>query len=530
VDLVLADGHRHRLQAYPATGWHAGGPELAHGDRYGFSLDGGPPLPDPRSGWQPDGIDGLSAVDHAGAHRWGDADWRGFHLPGSVLYEMHIGTFTPGGTFDAAIERLDHLVELGVDAVEVLPVAEAMGRRGWGYDGVLLFAPHHAYGGPAGFRRFVDACHQRGLGVLLDVVYNHFGPRGNHLDRFGPYFSDRVETPWGPALNLDDDRAVEVRRFVVDNAIHWFTDFRLDGLRLDATHALFDGSPLHLVAELADEVHSLAAHLGRPLWLVAEREPEELVPVLPRTAGGWGLHARWADDLHHALHAALTGERDGYYAPFGSMAAIGRAITEGHHREGDPWPESLPAHAAVICSQNHDQVGNRPGGERLAHLVGADAAMVAAAIVLCSPGTPLLFQGEEWASGSPFPYFCDTDDPELAAAIRDGRRQEFAAFAWETGAVDPLDPATAAAAVLRWDERLVDHHARVLRWYRALLQLRRQRPGLTDGRRQRTRVAVDEEGRRLVVDRGDTVLHADLATPRAVITDASGTVLADSRS
>jgi maltooligosyltrehalose trehalohydrolase len=446
-----------------------------------------------------------------------------------VLYELHIGTFTPGGTFDAAIERLGHLVELGVDAVEVLPVAEAMGRRGWGYDGVLLYAPHHAYGGPAGFRRFVDACHQYGLGVLLDVVYNHLGPLGNHLERYGPYFTDRHHTPWGAALNLDGEGAAEVRRFVIDNALRWCADFHLDGLRLDATHALVDDSPVHVVAELADETAGLAAHLGRPLWLIAEREPEELLPVLPRLAGGWGLDARWADDLHHAVHAALTGECDGYYRPFGSVAAIGRAITEGRHRAGDPWPESLPAHTAVTCTQNHDQVGNRARGERLAHLVGPDAAMVAAAIVLCAPGTPLLFQGEEWAASAPFPYFCDTDDAGLAAAIREGRRQEFAEFEWDPSAfADPLDPATAAAAVLRWDERNDGQHGRVLAWYRTLLALRRLRPGLTDGRRHRTSVTVDEQARRLVVDRGDTVLHADLATPRAVITDAAGAVLADS--
>jgi maltooligosyltrehalose trehalohydrolase len=530
VDVVLEGGSRHRLDAEPAAGWHVGGPELAPGDRYRFSLDGGEALPDPRSGWQPDGIDGPSAVDDPAGHDWDDAGWRGFHLPGSVLYELHVGTFTPDGTFDSAIERLDHLVDLGVDAVELLPVAEAMGERGWGYDGVLLFAPHHVYGGPAGLRRLVDACHQRGLGVLLDVVYNHLGPKGNHLPRFGPYFTDRHHTPWGSAVNLDGPGSPEVRRFVLDNALRWFADFHVDGLRLDATHALLDDSPTHLMAELSAATEALAAHLGRPLWLVAEREQEEVLPVLPRTAGGWGLHARWADDLHHAIHSALTGERDGYYESFGSIRAIADAVTQGRHRPGDDWPADLPAHAAVICSQNHDQVGNRALGDRLAHLVGTDAAMVAAAITLCSPGTPLLFQGEEWAATSPFPYFVDTGgDEPLAEAIRRGRRGEFAAFGWDPDSIpDPVDPATMAAAVLRWDELPDEPHRRVLRWYRDLVALRRSRPDLTDGRRSRTAVEVDEGARRVAIRRGGTVLEVTLDPPRAVISDTSGLILLDS--
>ncbi len=511
VVVVLGDGRRHRLTAEPGTGWHRGGPPLDHGDRYAFSLDGSEALPDPRSCWQPEGIDRPSAVDDPTIFAWTDDGWAGFELPGSVIYELHIGTLSLAGTFDGAIEHLDHLVDLGVDAVEVMPVAEFMGERGWGYDGVDLWAPHHAYGGPDGFRRLVEACHGRGLGVVLDVVYNHLGPSGNHLNRFGPYFSDAHHTPWGQGVNLDSDGATEVRRFILDNARHWFVDHHVDGLRLDATHALVDDSPVHVLADLSAATEALAAELGRNLWLVAEREQEELLPLLPRDDGGWGLHARWADDLHHAVHAALTGETDGYYDSFGTLADIATALTEGHVRPGDEVPPDLSGHRFVVCSQNHDQVGNRALGERLVHLIGPEAAMAAAAIVLCSPGTPLLFQGEEWAASSPFPYFCDTDEDGLAEAIRKGRWEEFAAFGWDPRSIpDPLSPATMAGAALRWDELAEDPHQQVLGWYRRLLALRRARDDLSDGDRIHTRVDVDEDGRLLVLWRAETAVVANL--------------------
>ncbi len=509
VEVVLVDGSRHALTKQP-DGWHRGGPELVHGEEYRFSLDSTEPLPDPRSQHQPDGFEGASvAVDHA-RFPWADRGWRGFHLPGSVLYELHVGTFSPEGDFDGAIQRLDHLVELGVDAVEVMPVAEAMGERGWGYDGVLLYAPLHAYGGPDGFKRFVDACHNRGLGVVLDVVYNHLGPKGNHLERFGPYFTDEHHTPWGAAVNLDGAGADEVRRFIVGNARHWLVDHHVDGLRLDATHALVDDSPVPLLAELSEEVEQLAAHLGRPLWLVAEDERDDPRITAGREAGGWGLHGRWADGLHHALHVAITGETQGYYGPF--RAGLGRV------REllvsGDQ-----PAHRAVTCSQNHDQVGNRATGDRLSHLAGPEAQMAAAAVVLCSPGTPLLFMGEEWAASTPFRYFVDVpDDPDLAAAIRDGRRAEFRDFGWKPEDVpDPTDPASFEASKLDWDEVDEGDHARVLAFYRRLLALRRARPDLTDGRRARTTVEYDEGAGLLVVRRGGTAVAVNLAAERAVV-------------
>jgi len=519
VEVVLVDGSRHTLTKGPG-GWHVGGPPLVHGEEYRFSLDGGEPLPDPRSHHQPDGIDGPSvAVDHA-RFPWTDQRWRGFHLPGSVLYELHVGTFTAEGDFDAAIGRLDHLVDLGVDAVEVMPVAEAMGERGWGYDGVLLFAPHHAYGGPDAFKRFTDACHARGLGVLLDVVVNHLGPRGNHLERFGPYFHDRHDTPWGAAVNLDGDGSGEVRRFVLDLARHWFADHHVDGLRLDAVHALVDDSPVHLLAELSEEVEHLAAHLGRPLWLIAEDERDDERLVRPREAGGWGLHGQWADDLHHALHVAVTGEHHGYYAPYGGLDRVAAAISGVRGRpDAPPVPANVPSHRFVVCVQNHDQVGNRAIGDRLSHLAGPDAQLAAAAIVLCSPGTPLLFMGEEWAASTPFPYFVDVaGDDDLAEAIRTGRREEFREFGWLPDQVpDPTDPATAASAVLDWTEPTAGDHARVLAFYRDLIRLRHERADLTDGRRERTTVEHDDARGLLVVRRENTAVAVNLATDGRVV-------------
>ena len=529
VDLVLGDGRSVPLEPGP-DGWFRGGPSLAPGDRYGFALDGGEALPDPRSRWQPDGIHGLSAVDDPEAHPWTDRGWKGVDLLGGVLYELHVGTFTPEATFDAAIERLDHLVDLGVTAIELLPVAEAMGDRGWGYDGVQLWAPHHAYGGPAGLRRLVDAAHSRGLGVLLDVVYNHLGPEGNHLARFGPYVTDRHHTPWGPAVNLDGPGSSEVRRFLIDNALHWCADHHLDGLRLDAVHALLDDRPTHLVAELTAAVHDLGDRTGWPRWVVVEREQHEVHPLLPPDQHGWGADARWADDLHHALHALLTGERDGWYASFGSLEDVATALQEGQVRAGEPLPETLPSTCFVTCLQNHDQVGNRAAGERLHHLTSVAATKAAAAVVLLGPGTPLLFQGEEWAASTPFPYFCDTDDPALAEQIRAGRRAEFAAFGWPADAVaDPLDPAVAAGAVLRWDERAAAPHREVLDWYRTLVRLRTSTPEVRSGDRATTQVTVDEDAGTLVLRRGPLVVATHLrGEGTATVPGLQGAVVAAS--
>jgi maltooligosyltrehalose trehalohydrolase len=525
VDLLLGDGSRLPLTTDGDTGWFRGGPSLAHGDRYGFSLDGGPARPDPRSRWQPDGVHGLSAVDDPSRHAWGDGAWGGLDLLGGVLYELHLGTFTPDGTLDAAAERLDHLVDLGVSAVELLPVAEAMGERGWGYDGVDLWAVHHAYGGPAALRRFVDAAHQAGLGVLLDVVYNHLGPEGAYLGEFGPYFSDRHQTPWGAGVNLDGPGSTEVRRFILDNALHWCTDHHIDGLRLDATHALIDERPTHLVAELASALHELGQEEGRPRWTIVEREQPELLPLLPIEAGGWGVDGRWGDDLHHALHARLTGEADGYYAPFGRLADIATVLERGHLPPGDEITAEVGRERLVTCLQNHDQIGNRPAGERLEHLAGTSAALAGAAVVLLGPGTPLLFQGEEWAATSRFPFFCDTADADLAEAIRSGRHAELEPLGWSADDIeDPLAASVFDAARLDWTELEREPHRSVLDWYRALIHLRRAEPEI---RGAEVAAVADEDDDTLVVRRGGMAVVVNLGARTAILPLEGQVLLAD---
>jgi maltooligosyltrehalose trehalohydrolase len=504
VEVVLAGGARVPLARGEGGRWAGEVGGLGPGDDYAFSLDGGPPRPDPASGWQPAGVHGPSRV--VGPPPGAPAGWRGVDLPSAVLYELHVGTFSPEGTFAGAARRLDHLVDLGVDAVELMPVVEFPGRRGWGYDGVDLWAPHHAYGGPEGLAALVDACHARGLGVVLDVVYNHVGPAGNYLDEFGPYFTDRHPTFWGPGLNVDGPGSDEVRSFVVDNACMWLRDYHLDGLRLDAVHAIVDESPTHVLAQLAAAVAELDAEADRPRWLIAESVVDEARLVRPAAAGGYGLAAVWADDWHHAVHATLTGERDGYYARYGSLATLATALRQAwafddvYLRDGARG--GPPGGRFVVCAQNHDQVGNRAAGDRLVHLVSPGRARIAAALLLTAPFVPLLFQGEEWGASTPFPYFTSHADPALGRAVSEGRRREFAAFGWRPEDVpDPQDPATFAGAVLRWDERADPAHAEMLAWYRSLIALRRSRPALAAGPLDDTSVTFDEEAGWLVAAR-----------------------------
>ncbi len=538
VELALAEG-RQPMVAGPG-GWWRGRRPLPPGTDYAFVLDGGEPLPDPRGAWQPAGVHGPSrTVDHAGFD-WTDRGWRPPALETGVIYELHIGTFSEEGTFDGAIARLGELVDLGITHLELMPVAEFSGQRGWGYDGVDLFAPHHAYGGPDGLKRLVDAAHRQGLAVLLDVVYNHIGPEGNVLDRYGPYFTDRYLTPWGPPINFDDRASPEVRRFVVDNALMWLRDYHLDGLRLDATHAIFDRSAIHILEQLRAAVARLERAVGRRLVLVAESDRDDPRLVRDPARGGYGLDAAWADDVHHALHASLTGERTGYYADFEPMRSLATVLRSPYLFSGNRSvyrdrlhgrsPGRLPGGRFVAALQNHDQVGNRARGERLSALVGIDRLMVGAALLVAAPYVPLIFAGEEWAASTPFLYFTDHADPALADAVRRGRRAEFAAFGWKPEQVpDPQDEATFRASRLRWDERATGGHARVLGWWRDLLALRRSRESLHDGRRDRVEVAADAAGV-IVVRRPGVVVAANLGATEVRLPEQGGILLASAAS
>ncbi len=504
---------------------------------YGFSLDGGPVRPDPRSPWQPDGVDGLSRpVDHA-AFAWTDGGWQGRRLDGtSVIYELHVGTFSPSGTFDGAVDRLDHLVDLGVDIVELLPVAQFPGRWGWGYDGVDLFAPHQAYGGPDGLKRLVDAAHARGLAVVVDVVYNHLGPAGNYLREFGPYFTDRYNTPWGEAVNVDGAGSDEVRELVVDNALMWLRDYHADGLRLDAVHAIVDTSAVHLLEDLSLRVAELADEVGRPLFLVAESDLNDPRVVRERELGGYGIDAQWSDDFHHALHSVVTGERAGYYADFGSLGQLAKSIGQAYVHDGEysPFrrrrhgrpPTGLAASRFLAYLQNHDQVGNRATGERSSMLVGPGLLKVAAALVLLGPSVPMLFQGEEWGASTPFLYFTDHDDAELGRLVSEGRRREFAAFGWAPDDVpDPQDPKTFERSKLDWDEVGEGVHRELLDWHRRLIALRRAEPSLSSGTFDDLDARFDEDGRWLVIDRGGLSIACNFAGEPRRVPDVDGDVV-----
>ncbi|MFI1097183.1 malto-oligosyltrehalose trehalohydrolase [Streptomyces sp. NPDC020917] len=507
---ILIDDTRHMLGPDPArTGWWQAELPAGDGTRYAYVLDGGPPLPDPRSRRQPDGPDGPSAVVDHDAFAW-SVPWPGRGLPRAVLYELHVGTFTPEGTFDAAIERLPHLARLGVTHVQLMPVCPFPGTNGWGYEGVSLWSVHEPYGGPEAMKRFVDAAHGHSLGVVLDVVHNHLGPSGNHLPPFGPYFTDRHHTPWGDAVNLDAPGSDEVRDFLIGSALGWLRDYRLDGLRLDAVHALVDTRALHFLEELSTAVDGLSAALGRPLFLIAESDLNDPRTTAPRDAGGLGLHAQWNDDFHHALHTAVTGESQGYYADFAAAGPAGLAKVLGHgffhdgswssfrgRHHGRPLDPTVPGRRLLGYAQTHDQVGNRATGDRLP----AAQLGVAAALVLTSPFTPMLFMGEEWGATTPWQFFTDHDDPELAAAITRGRRREFAAHGWSEEEVpDPQDRATRNRSVLDWAEPDKPEHRELLDWYRALIALRRAEPELADG--PPAEVAATAGGRTLRIARG----------------------------
>jgi malto-oligosyltrehalose trehalohydrolase len=508
-------------------GWWTAEADAPAGTDYAFRLDGGAPLADPRSPRQPYGPGGASRTYDHDAFAWTDGHWRGAPLGGAVIYELHAGTFTREGTLDAAIGRLDHLVSLGVTVVELMPVAAFPGDHGWGYDGIALWAVHEPYGGPDALKRFVDACHGRGLAVYLDVVYNHVGP-GNRLASFGPYFTDTYSTPWGPAVNLDQSWSDEVRSFIVGNALMWLRDYHFDGLRLDAVHALEDHRAVHVLEELAVAVDGLGAATGRSLVLVAESDLNNPRLITPREAGGYGLSAQWDDDFHHTVHALVTGERQGYYGDFGSIAGVAKVLDRAYFHDGT-WSSFrnrthgrpvdvalIPGYRFVVFDQDHDQVGNRAVGDRLpATLAGhphRDGLLrVAAGLLLTSPFTPMLFMGEEWGADTPWQFFSDHTDPFFADAVSNGRRAEFVTHGWAFADVpDPQDSETFLRSKLDWEQLDREPYRSLLDWYRSLIALRRSRPELTDPRLDQVRVEYSEDDRWIVVHRGPLRVAANL--------------------
>jgi maltooligosyltrehalose trehalohydrolase len=497
--------------------WKSNVAQAGPGTDYAFRLDGGPPMPDPRSPWQPAGpMKPSRTVDHE-AFRWSDRHWQSRPLSSAIIYELHTGTFTPEGTFEAIIGKLEYLGDLGITHIELLPVNEFDGARGWGYDGVAIFAPFHGYGGPVGLKKLVDACHLKGIGVILDVVYNHFGPSGCFLGQFGPYFTDRHKTPWGEAVNFDGRDSDEVRRFVIDNALMWLNDYHIDGLRLDGIHAILDSSAVHILEELEEEVEELSTRIGRHLFLIAESDLNDPRVVHSREVGGYGIDAQWSDDFHHALHVALTGERAGYYADFNGLPDLahilrnaflydGRYSASRGRRYGRPT-FGLSGHRFLAYMQNHDQIGNRARGDRMSHQVGPDRAKMGAALVFAAPFVPMIFQGEEWAAGSPFQYFTGFEDRELGRAVSEGRRSEFGAFGWKPEDVpDPQSPETFARSKLDWGEPGREPHASTLRWYRDLIRLRQRCGELSNGNMGAVHARHDERAAWLAVGRGEVAL------------------------
>ncbi len=535
------DGRVHAMTRSDDGWWHAQ-VDAAPDARYGFLLDDDPTvLPDPRSPRQPDGVHGRSQLWDASRAAWTDGEWAGRPVEGAVIYELHVGTFTPAGTFGSAIEKLDYLVDLGVDFVEVMPVNSFAGTHGWGYDGVLWYSVHEPYGGPDGLVAFVDACHAHGLGVLIDAVFNHLGPSGNYLPKYGPYLSSG-SNPWGEGINIADAGADEVRRYIIGCALRWMRDFHADGLRLDAVHALVDTTAIHILEEMATETDWLSEQLGRPLSLVAESDLNDPRLITPRDRGGYGLTAQWADDIHHAIHTAVSGERQGYYADFGSLATLAQTLRHGYfhagtyssfrrRRHGRPLDTTqktgIPATRLVAYTCTHDQVGNRALGDRPSQNLTGGQLAVKAALALGSPYTAMLFMGEEYAASTPFQFFSSHPEPELAKATAEGRKAEFAEHGWDADEIpDPQDPQTFLRSKLNWDEVDSGEHARLLRLYRDLIALRHNDPDMADPWLDDLAVDYDEDQRWISMSRGRLRIVCNLGAEPVKVPVTGDVVLA----
>ena len=523
---VKSDGMIYPMAGPDTQGWwRADVDDAGHGSDYGFVIgEDAKCYPDPRSQWQPDGVHALSRVYGQDAFAWGDSGFQSPPISSAILYELHLGTFTPEGTLDAAIHKLAYLADLGITHIELMPLASCEGNHGWGYDGVALFSVHEPYGGPDALKRFVNAAHNHGLAILLDVVYNHFGPAGNYTAKFGPYLTDAHHTPWGGAVNLEDKWSNQVRRFFCDNALMWLRDFHIDGLRLDAIHAYVDRSAIHFIEQLTTEVAALESALGRRLVVIAESDLNDPRTVTSREAGGLGADAQWSDDFHHALFAVLAPNSvGGYYTDFGSVSLLVKAfrhvfVYDGLYSSyrkrvhGRPVG-NLSRHKFLGYIQNHDQVGNRATGDRISHIAGSERAKIAAALVLTSPFIPLIFQGEEWAASSPFQYFADHRDTQLAQAVSEGRKREFAAFGWNPDEIpDPESPSTFQRSKLNWAEHEKPQHAEMLAWYRELIRLRRTAPCLNNGDPRHLNAFYDERENWIRIERGTITVICNLGS------------------
>jgi maltooligosyltrehalose trehalohydrolase len=477
-------------------------PQALPGQTYSLVLDDAKERPDPVSRSQPQGVHGPSEVIDPDAFVWSDRDWKGLDLDQYIIYELHTGTFTPEGTLEGVIQKIPYLKELGITAIELMPVAEFPGRRNWGYDGVDLFAPHSCYGGPEGLKKLVNACHDAGMAVVLDVVYNHVGPEGNYLAEFGPYFTDHYRTPWGRAVNFDGPESDGVRRFFIDNALYWLTEYHMDALRLDAIHSIYDMSALHILAELAERFHQQAAELGRKAWLIAESDLNDVRVIQPRSVGGYGLDAQWFDEFHHALISYLTNARRGFLGAFGRLADIRKALSEGFVHDGVYSPyrrrrfgsssKDLPGEKFVIFIQNHDQIANTNQGMRLSELVSLGQFKLAATLLFCSPYLPMLFMGEEFAETAAFLYFTSYLDQALAKLVTEGRRNEYAEFATSAEFFDPQSPATFERSKITWALLEEAKHQAILSFYRELIALRKRWPCLSNCRKDLTTVKIED--------------------------------------
>jgi maltooligosyltrehalose trehalohydrolase len=491
--------------------------DVEPGERYVYRLDGEKERPDPASRYQPEGVHGPSEVQGPAAPAGDEPTWVGLPLEQYLFYEIHVGTFTPEGTFDAILPRLAELARLGITAIELMPVAQFPGHRNWGYDGVFPFATQNSYGGPEGLRRLVSACHRCGIAVVLDVVYNHLGPEGNYLADYGPYFTDRYRTSWGPAINYDGPQNDEVRRYFISNALYWIREFHIDALRLDAIHAIVDTSAQPFLEELGRKVHEEAEQRDRRVFVIAESDLNDPRVLRPRALGGLGLDAQWNDDFHHALHGLLTKEQDGYYRDFGTVGQMAKAFREGFVMSGEystyrqrrhgHSSREIPAHQFVVFAQNHDQVGNRALGDRLSQLVSFEALKLAAGVLLLSPFLPLLFMGEEYGEIAPFQYFVSHSDPSLIEAVRKGRQEEFTAFPWSGEVPDPQAETTFLRSKLHWESRREEHHQVLLDLYRELIGLRRELPALARLSEESMEVTLDEKKQVLSLDRWSGASH-----------------------